>query len=54
MLRGTMTNQDGTIIYCSCEHHKVRVPTKKEHLEHKVEWDSLWTKDADEDTKAKL
>lgn len=54
MLRGTMTNQDGTIIYCTCEHHKVRVPTKKEHLEHKVEWDSLWMKDADIDTKAKL
>ncbi|APA13650.1 hypothetical protein SS1G_07692 [Sclerotinia sclerotiorum 1980 UF-70] len=52
MLRGSMTSLDGSIVYCTCEHHKVRVPTKKEHLEHKVEWDGLWTKDAE--TKSKL
>lgn len=46
-----MTSQDGAIIYCTCEHHKVRVPTKKEHLELKVEWDGLWVKDSDAKSK---
>ncbi|ESZ93403.1 hypothetical protein SBOR_6223 [Sclerotinia borealis F-4128] len=51
MLRGTMTSQDGSIVYCTCEHHKVRVPTKKEHLYYKVEWDGLWVEDTDAKSK---
>lgn len=39
MIRGTMTSEDGKIIYCTCEHHKVAVPTRKSHLEHRVPWD---------------
>lgn len=50
MIRGEMTSLDGKIIYCTCEHHKVSVPTQKEHLKYKVEWDELWETDG----KAKL
>lgn len=32
MIRGTMESLDGKIIYCTCEHHKVAVPTPAEHL----------------------
>lgn len=51
MISGRMTSMDGKIIYCTCEHHKVAVPTRKEHLakEYEVEWDRLW-----KDEKAKL
>jgi acyl-coenzyme A thioesterase 13 len=42
MIRGSMTSLDGKIIYCTCEHHKVSVPTRPEHLLHKVAWDELW------------
>jgi acyl-coenzyme A thioesterase 13 len=42
MIRGTMSTQDGKTVYCTCEHHKVAVPTRKEHLEHRVEWDEVW------------
>jgi len=45
MIRGTMTSQDGKIIFCTAEHHKVSVPTQKEHLLHKVPWDELWSSD---------
>ncbi|PQE04139.1 thioesterase family protein [Rutstroemia sp. NJR-2017a BVV2] len=54
MIRGSMTSQDGSITYCTCEHHKVSVPTKQDHLAHKVEWDGLWKKDVDADSKPKL
>ncbi len=51
MISGRMTSTDGKIVYCTCEHHKVAVPTRKEHLakEYEVEWDRLWR-----DEKAKL
>lgn len=39
MIRGTMTSEDGKVIYCTCEHHKVAVPTQKSHLAHRVAWD---------------
>ncbi len=42
MIRGTMTSQDGKTIYCTAEHHKVRVPTRPEHLRHRVEWDEAF------------
>lgn len=45
MIRGTMSSQDGKVVYCTCEHHKVAVPTQKEHLEYKVAWDELWEAD---------
>ncbi|KAF4624264.1 hypothetical protein G7Y89_g13907 [Cudoniella acicularis] len=45
MIRGTMSSQDGKTIYCTCEHHKVSVPTQPAHLEHKVAWDELWVRD---------
>jgi len=42
MLRGTMKSLDGKTTYCTCEHHKVSVPSQPDHLKHKVSWDSLW------------
>jgi acyl-coenzyme A thioesterase 13 len=44
MISGRMTSTDGKTIYCTCEHHKVAVPTRPEHLakEYEVEWDRLW------------
>ncbi len=44
---------DGKTVYCTCEHHKVAVPTRKEHLtgEFEVEWDRLWN---EEEKKEKL
>lgn len=50
MIRGVMTSLDGKTIYCTCEHHKVSVPTQKDHLKYKVAWDELWEADG----KAKL
>jgi acyl-coenzyme A thioesterase 13 len=45
MIRGTMTSQDGKTIFCTCEHHKVSVPTREEHLSYRVPWDDLWAAD---------
>jgi len=42
MIRGIMSSPDGKTIYCTCEHHKVAVPTQKEHLTYRVGWDGLW------------
>lgn len=42
MIRGIMTSVDGKNIYCTAEHHKVRVPTQPAHNEYKVAWDDLW------------
>jgi len=42
LIRGTMSSRDGSTVYCTCEHHKVAVPTRKEHLEYRVAWDGLW------------
>jgi hypothetical protein len=50
MIRGVMTSLDGKTIYCTCEHHKVSVPTQPDHLKYKVAWDELWKADG----KAKL
>lgn len=41
LIRGTMTSQDGETVYCTCEHHKVAVPSRKEHMEFVVEWDGV-------------
>lgn len=38
-IKGWMTSEDGKKVYCTCEHHKVFVPSKKEHLEVHVPWD---------------
>jgi acyl-coenzyme A thioesterase 13 len=46
MIYGEMTSPDGKVKYSTCEHHKVAVPTRKEHLtpEFEVEWDRVWKK----------
>jgi len=51
MIRGTMTSQDGKKIFCTCEHHKVNVPTQPHHLKHKVPWDDDWKIDGSEKPK---
>jgi acyl-coenzyme A thioesterase 13 len=52
MIRSTMGSRDGKMIYATCEHHKVSVPTQPDHLKHRVPWDDLW--DADKPGKPKL
>lgn len=32
LIRGTMMSMDEKVVYTTCEHHKVRVPMRKEHL----------------------
>jgi acyl-coenzyme A thioesterase 13 len=46
MIRGTMCSPDGKTIYATCEHHKVAVPTRPEHLKYLVPWDDLWKEKA--------
>lgn len=41
-IRGNMTSPDGKVIYCTCEHHKVNVPSLPEHMAFKIDWDGLW------------
>jgi acyl-coenzyme A thioesterase 13 len=51
MIRGTMSSLDAKTTYCTCEHHKVAVPTQPRHLEFRVGWDSLWDKEVVESIK---
>ncbi len=53
MIRGVMTSLDGKTIFCTCEHHKVGVPSQPAHLKYKVAWDELWEADS-ENNKPKL
>jgi acyl-coenzyme A thioesterase 13 len=48
MIQGKMSSVDGKVVYCTCEHQKVAVPTRPEHLtkEFEVDWDRLWDQDA--------
>lgn len=39
MIRGTMMSMDEKVIYTTCDHHKVRVPSKKEHLVPMEAWE---------------
>lgn len=32
LIRGTMTSPDGKTVYCTCEHHKVAVPSLEKHM----------------------
>ncbi|RDW95302.1 hypothetical protein BP5796_01065 [Coleophoma crateriformis] len=54
MIRGTMASVDGKTIYCTAEHHKVRVPTQPEHNKYRVEWDDMWDAEGKEIIKGKL
>ena len=42
LIRGDMTSPDGKTVYCTCEHHKVNVPTLPAHLKYRVAWDGIW------------
>lgn len=39
MIRSEMTSEDGKTIYATCEHHKVNVPTRPEHIAARLPWD---------------
>ncbi|KAJ9663925.1 hypothetical protein H2201_005407 [Coniosporium apollinis] len=39
MIRAEMTSVDGKVIYCTCEHHKVNVPSQAKHLAVRIPWD---------------
>lgn len=51
LLRGEMRSVDGSILFCTCEHHKVGVSTPKENLEVKVDWDGWWGEDGKQKAK---
>jgi hypothetical protein len=40
-----MVSEDGKTVYCTCEQHKVRVPTREEHRAVRVRWDEGWEKE---------
>lgn len=56
LIQGEMVSLDGKTTYATVDHHKVRVPTKPEHLkeEYDVEWDKVMKKEATEKEKAKI
>ena len=54
MIKGVMTSLDGKIVYVTCEHHKVAVPTQPHHLEFRVSWDDLWDKEFVEPRRSEL
>lgn len=39
MIRSEMTSTDGKTIFATCEHHKVNVPTRPEHIAIRLPWD---------------
>ncbi|KAF2669063.1 thioesterase family protein-like protein [Microthyrium microscopicum] len=39
LIRSEMTSVDGKLVYATCEHHKVNVEAKKEHLAVRTPWD---------------
>lgn len=50
-IKGWMTSEDGKKVYCTCEHHKVFVPSKKEHMEVHVPWDDHFGDDKAKESK---
>lgn len=47
-IKGWMTSEDSKTTYAVCDHHKIHVPTPKDHMELKVPWDDLWGEDGKE------
>ena len=46
-IKGFMTSEDGKIVYATCEHHKINIPTREAHMKYKIKWDEQWeTKDS--------
>lgn len=41
LIKGEMTNEDGSVVYATVEHHKVNTPMLKEHAAARVDWDDL-------------
>ncbi|KAB5582223.1 HotDog domain-containing protein [Coniochaeta sp. 2T2.1] len=53
-IKGYMTSEDGKIVYCTCEHHKARVPSRKEHLEVRVPSDEMVEAEGERTAASKL
>ncbi|CZT48887.1 uncharacterized protein RSE6_09655 [Rhynchosporium secalis] len=53
LIRGEMTSLDGKIVFCTCEHHKVGVPSQSAHLKHRVPWDEVWDAELEGEEKGK-
>lgn len=59
-IRGFMTSEDGSIVYTTCEHHKVYVPTRQPISDFPIPWDDQWKtvatkgEEKEEKDKAKL
>lgn len=43
-----MSSLDGKTVFCTAEHHKVRVPTRPEHNRYRIPWDDLWDENGEE------
>ena len=46
-IRGFMTSEDGAVVYTTCEHHKVYVPSRQPISDFPIPWDEQWTKKTD-------
>lgn len=53
LIKGEVTNKDGSLVYATAEHHKVNVPMLKEHREVKVQYDDLVEREAQEEQSKK-
>lgn len=52
-IKGWMTSEDGRTVFAVCEHHKVHVPARPEHLTYRVKWDEQWEENREEKGAAK-
>ena len=52
LIRGEMTSVDGETIYAVAEHHKVQVPSLKEHMNTRIPYDdeieAIWRAEKEE------
>ena len=53
MIRSEMTSVDGKTIFATCEHHKVNVPTRPEHIDARLPWDDEQEKELQEEMERK-
>lgn len=48
LIRGLCTDESGKTVYATAEHHKVNVPSLKEHKQERIPYDDLIEKEAKE------
>lgn len=54
LIRGEMTNEDGSHVYALCDHHKVNAPMLPEHKRARVAWDDEMDQDAQNSKTSRL